>query len=141
MHTNYPQKAKIKLNCLILKGFKLSETIPQTIPKIKIMTSEHEIQSRIMLAVSQAGCTIIRTNVGKVRTADGRMFSAGPPPGWPDLTGFRHSDGKIILLEIKNEKGRLREDQKRFAEFIKDKPVLYGVCRSVEDALNVVRRR
>lgn len=105
------------------------------------MNSEHKIQSEIMLAVSKEGCTIIRTNVGKVRTADGRMFSAGPPPGWPDLTGFRHSDGKMILIEVKNEKGRLREDQKRFAEFIKDKPVLYGVCRSVEDALNVVRRR
>ena len=102
------------------------------------MTSEHEIQSKIMLAVSQAGCTIIRTNVGRVKTATGRVFQAGPPPGWPDLTGFRHRDGKMILLEIKNETGKLRPDQVQFQKFIKDKPVLYGVCRSVEDALKVV---
>lgn len=102
------------------------------------MKAEHTIQSEIMLAVSQHECTIIRTNVGKVRTADGRWFIAGPPKGWPDLTGFRHKDGKIILLEIKTKKGKLRPEQKRFAEFIKDKPVLYGVCRSVEDALKVI---
>ena len=102
------------------------------------MNSEHKIQSEIMLAVSKEGCTIIRTNVGKVRTADGRMFSAGPPPGWPDLTGFRHSDGKMILIEVKNETGKLREDQIKFQKFIEDKPVLYGVCRSVEDAIKLV---
>ncbi|WP_147661046.1 VRR-NUC domain-containing protein, partial [Lacticaseibacillus saniviri] len=93
------------------------------------MKSEHAIQSEIMIAVSRAGCTIIRTNVGKVRTDTGRMFDAGPPKGWPDLTGFRHSDGKLILIEVKNETGRLRPEQKKFAEFIKQYPVLYGVAR------------
>ena len=102
------------------------------------MKSEHAIQSEIMLAVSQADCTIIRTNVGRVITSDGRPFDAGPPKGWPDLTGFRHKDGKLILIEVKNERGRLREDQKRFAEFIQRFPVIYGVCRSAEDAVKLV---
>ncbi len=101
--------------------------------------SEHAIQSEIMLAVSRHGCTIIRTNVGTVRTQDGRLFSAGPPPGWPDLTGFRHSDGRMILIECKNARGRLREDQKRFAAMIKRYPaVIYGVCRSAEDAVRLI---
>ena len=66
------------------------------------------------------------------------MFDAGPPNGWPDLTGFRHSDGKMVLVEVKNERGRLREDQKRFAEMIKNYPVIYGVCRSAEDAVKLL---
>ncbi|KRM73030.1 VRR-NUC domain-containing protein [Lacticaseibacillus brantae] len=102
------------------------------------MTTEHDIQNDIRVAVSRAGCTIIRTNTGRVMTKDKRMFDAGPPKGWPDLTGFRHSDGKLILIEVKNERGRLRDDQKRFAEFISQYPVLYGVARSVEDALKIV---
>ncbi|MFS8161473.1 VRR-NUC domain-containing protein [Lacticaseibacillus rhamnosus] len=102
------------------------------------MKSEHEIQSEIMLALSRAGCTIIRTNVGKVRTETGRIFVAGPPKGWPDLTGFRHHDGRLILIEVKNETGRLRQDQKHFAEFIKQFPVIYGVARSAEDALKLI---
>lgn len=66
------------------------------------------------------------------------MFDAGPPNGWPDLTGFRHSDGKMVLVEVKNERGRLREDQKRFAEMIKNYPVIYGVCRSAKDAVKLL---
>ena len=102
------------------------------------MKSEHAIQSEIMLAVSKHDCTIVRTNTGTVRTNDGRMFNAGPPKGWPDLVGFRHSDGKMILIEVKNEKGRLRPDQKRFASVAQKFPVLYGVCRSVEDAIELI---
>lgn len=104
------------------------------------MTLEQKIQNDIMVAVARHGCTVFRSNAGTVQTKFGTVIKLAPK-GWPDITGFRHSDGKMILIEVKNEKGRLREDQKRFAEFIKDKPVLYGVCRSVEDALNVVRRR
>lgn len=103
------------------------------------MKSEHQIQSEIMMAVSKHGCTIIRTNVGKVRTTDGRWFIAGPPKGWSDLTGFVHETGQIILLEIKNKRGRLREDQKRFAKFVKQFPhVIYGVARSPEDAIKII---
>jgi len=32
----------------------------------------------------------------------------------------------------------LRPDQKLFAQFIKNFPVLYGVARSVDDALEIV---
>ena len=56
------------------------------------MTAEAKIQNDIRVALSAHGCTIIRTNSGSVKTVDGRMFIAGPPKGWPDLTGFRHSD-------------------------------------------------
>lgn len=60
------------------------------------------------------------------------------PKGWPDITGFRHSDGRMVLIEVKNKSGRLRDDQKRFAEFIHEFPVLYGVARSADEAIKIV---
>ncbi len=99
--------------------------------------SEHEIQNEILLVLSEHGCTVCRSNAGKIKTQDDRTVALFPK-GWPDLTGFRHSDGKTVLIEVKNEKGRLRDDQKRFAEFIKQYPVLYGVCRSAGEALRIV---
>jgi hypothetical protein len=95
-----------------------------------------------MLAVSRHDCLIFRTNTGKVKTADSRMFNAGPPNGYPDLTGIRCRDGRTILIECKNERGRLRDDQKRFAAMITKRApnVLYGVCRSVDDALKLIER-
>jgi len=34
--------------------------------------------------------------------------------------------------------GRLRDDQKKFAQAIVNQPVFYGVARSVSDALNII---
>lgn len=102
------------------------------------MKSEHAIQSEIMLALSEHGCIVARTNVGTVRTVDGRLFNAGPPPGWPDITAVRKDDGRAVLVECKNEKGRLREDQKRFAAAISGTKVIYGVCRSADDAVKLL---
>jgi len=102
-----------------------------------MMKSEHTIQNEIMLALSKNHCTVFRSNAGKVRTEDGRTIMLFPK-GFPDLCGFRHSDGRFFAIEIKNEKGRLRDDQKRFAEFAEQYPILYGVARSVDDALRIV---
>lgn len=102
------------------------------------MKSEHAIQSEIMLALSTHGCIVARTNVGTVRTVDGRLFNAGPPKGWPDITAIRRNDGRAVLIECKNAVGRLREDQKRFAAMIADTNIIYGVCRSAEDAVKLL---
>lgn len=106
------------------------------------MTSEAKIQNDIRVALSAHGCTIIRTNTGSVKTADGRRFNAGPPNGWPDLCGMVHSTGQIILIECKNETGKLREDQKQFGKMVtKMVPnAIYGVCRSADDAIKLIDR-
>ena len=101
------------------------------------MTLEQKIQNDIMVAVARHGCTVFRSNAGTVQTKFGKLFKLDPS-GWPDITVFRHSEGKIILIEVKNETGKLREDQIKFQKFIKNKPVLYGVCRSVEDAIKLI---
>lgn len=101
------------------------------------MESEHAVQTKIMLALSKNGFTVFRSNAGKIRTESGQTIMLFPR-GFPDLCGFRHSDGRFFCLEIKNEKGRLRPDQKLFGKFIKSFPVLYGVARSVDDALEIV---
>ncbi|GKS80708.1 hypothetical protein LPAF129_03930 [Ligilactobacillus pabuli] len=101
------------------------------------MKSEAQIQNEILVALSKCGCTVIRTNAGQARTMQGRIIKLAPR-GWPDITGFRKSDGRMLLVEVKNEKGRLRPDQVKFQEFISQYPVLYGVCRSAEDAIKLV---
>lgn len=102
------------------------------------MTSEHKIQNDIRVGVSMAGHMIFRANVGKVRMDNGGWFDTGLPKGFPDLFGFRKSDGKIFFIECKNETGKLRTEQKQFAKTIKKWPVLYGVARSVDDALAII---
>lgn len=104
------------------------------------MKSESRIQSEIMLAVSEAGHKIFRTNAGKVKTGDGRIIKL-MPKGFPDTCGWRKSDGKFFAIEVKNERGRLREDQKQFAKFAATQPIIYGVARSADDALKIVEEQ
>ena len=99
---------------------------------------ETKIQNEIRIALSKHDCTVFRANVGKVMMNNGRWFDTGLPKGHPDLYGFRHSDGKCFYVEVKTKTGRLRDDQKRFAEYVRQFPVLYGVARSAEDAINII---
>ena len=101
------------------------------------MKSEILVQTEIRAELAKY-CLVFRGNVGKVKTIDGRWFDTGLPKGFPDIFGFRKSDGKFFAIEVKNEKGKLRPEQIRFGEFLKTQPVLYGVARSVEEALKIV---
>ncbi|WP_057770759.1 VRR-NUC domain-containing protein [Lactobacillus selangorensis] len=102
------------------------------------MTEEHKIQNDIRVAVSAHGCTIFRTNVGKVKMQNNRWFDTGLPRGFPDLFGFKHSDGKIFFIEVKNENGRPRPDQIKFHDFLTRVGVIHGIARSSEDALKII---
>lgn len=105
------------------------------------ITPEHKIQNEIRVALSKNGCTCFRANVGKVYMQNGRFFDTGLPKGFPDLFGFRKKDGKMFFVEVKNEIGRLRPDQKKFRKFAETMPVIYGVARSADDAIRIVNEQ
>lgn len=98
---------------------------------------EADIQNSIRLALNPYAI-IFRGNVGKVRLPDGRYFDTGLPKGFSDLFGFRKSDGKMIFLEIKTDKGRLRKEQEHFLNTMQQYPVICGVARSDEEAIRIV---
>ena len=100
---------------------------------------EQATQDSIRVALAQAGYVVFRTNVGKVKTADGRWFDSGLPTGFPDLMGYKPENGRIYFIEVKTKTGRRRKDQVVFANGLRDKNVIYGVCRSAEEAVKIVR--
>lgn len=99
--------------------------------------TEADIQNSIRLALSKYA-VIFRVNSGKVCMQDGRYFDTGVPNGYTDLSGFRKSDGKAIFIEVKTPAGSLRDTQKQFIGSIEKHPVIIGVCRSAEEAVDLV---
>lgn len=104
-----------------------------------IKGKEQATQDSIRVALAQAGYIVFRTNVGKVKTADGRFFDTGLPTGFPDIMGFKPENGKIFFIEVKTPKGKRRADQVRFAKNLRDKCAIYGVARSAEEAVTIVK--
>jgi len=100
---------------------------------------ESAIQDSIRVALAQEGYVVFRTNVGKVKTAEGRWFDTGLPIGFPDLMGYKPDNGRIFFIEVKTPIGHRRKDQVDFADGLRDKNVIYGVARSADDAVAIVR--
>ena len=99
--------------------------------------SEKDIQNQIRAGVNDIAVTF-RANVGKLYTDDGRMITTGLPKGFPDLFGYRKSDGRIVFIEVKTAKGRIRPEQVKFLEQVKKDGCLAGVARSVADARKII---
>lgn len=108
---------------------------------------EQDIQNAVMVALSRNGHRVWRSNAGMAlspsilndpeRKPD-RHWIKLLPNGFPDLFGYNGQTGQFFAIEMKTATGRLRPDQIKFAEFIKNQPVRYGVARSVDDALKIV---
>lgn len=102
------------------------------------MTEEHRIQNEIRLALADT-CVMFRINVGKGYTPDGRYFDTGVPRGFSDLFGVRKADGRAVFIEVKTAKGRPTDQQKNFLETMRKNGAIAGVCRSSEEALQLVK--
>lgn len=102
------------------------------------MTEEHRIQNEIRIAITDS-CIIFRMNVGTGYTFDGRYFNTGVPKGFPDLFGFRKSDGRAVFIEVKTAKGRPSAEQVKFLETMRKNGAIAGICRSVEDAVKLIQ--
>lgn len=100
--------------------------------------SEKRLQDLILLGISSKGHTVYRTNAGKVKDARSGAWIQMLPKGFPDVAGWRKTDGKFFAIEIKTKTGQLRKEQKQFAKFAETQPILYGVARSVEKAIDII---
>ncbi|MEB5793915.1 VRR-NUC domain-containing protein [Staphylococcus hominis] len=101
------------------------------------MPSEQKIQNDILIEINRRGHRLFRANAGKIITRDNRVIKL-LPKGFPDTFGYRKSDGKFIAIEVKTESGRLRPEQEKFKAFAETQNILYGVARSVEEAIEIV---
>lgn len=125
---------------------------------------EQDLQSQIRLTISQTQTAVcFRTNVGEAWTGESvkhntdgsitisrpRRFQTGLPKGFSDLLCVvpvtitpEMVGSKLAIsgfLEIKTEKGRVRQDQANFIKEMKSHGARAGIVRSPEEALAVLR--
>ena len=90
-----------------------------------------------MIALSKAGATVWRNNVGALQDKTGRLVRYGLCKGSSDLIGIC-PDGRFLAVEVKTSTGHVRPDQVLFIDAVRSKGGRAGVARSVDDALRIL---
>lgn len=101
------------------------------------MKEETVLQNKIIVELCKKGCKVHRTNSGLFYTPNGEKIRIGFP-GQSDLQGHRNKDGKCFYIEIKTPTGKVKQEQEKFLQAMRDSNALSGVARSVEDAVRIV---
>ena len=86
--------------------------------------------------VSRAAGAMIQVEHGMVILRDARPIAFGLP-GSPDIIGAQA--GRFFGLEMKAVRGRMEATQPKFQRAFEAAGGLYGVPRSVEEALRILR--
>lgn len=100
------------------------------------MNKETVLMRQIMVALSEAGCFVMRTNSGVYYDSNGNRIRVGFK-GLSDLVGY-NQDGQFFALEIKTPAGRASKEQLAFVEKCYREGAIAGFARSVEDAVRIV---
>ncbi len=80
-----------------------------------------------------------RVNVGRVKTADGRIFSTGLPRGFSDLFGILPAENSAngqavpVFIEVKVRPNKPSPEQIRFVEEQRKNGAVAGVVYSIDD--------
>ena len=93
---------------------------------------------RIMVALSEQGCFVLRSNAGVYYDAQGNRVTIGFP-GLSDLIGCT-ADGRFFALEVKVPGQKPRKNQLDFLQAMRGKGALAGWCDSTESALKIINQ-
>jgi hypothetical protein len=106
--------------------------------------SEHEIQQRIRLACGHGAVRLWRNNTGALVDQQGRFVRFGLCKGSSDLIGLHSLEitpemvgqrvAQFVALEVKTSQGVLSPEQRAFLRLVQELGGVAAVCRSVEEA-------
>lgn len=114
--------------------------------------SESRIQAQIRAVLSsrEAKSRVWRNNVGGAELKDGSYIKYGLGVGSADLIGiFKRIItpdmvgslfGQFVAVEVKTPIGRLSKEQKAWLKAVQSMGGVAEVCRSAEDAKNLLER-
>lgn len=102
------------------------------------MKEETVIQRKVMERFSQLGFTPIRMQSGLFYTKNLVPVKVGLT-GMPDLMILKPNQ-KIFWVEMKTEKGQVRNEQKQFADFLHSINHHVYVARGIEDVEKIYKK-
>lgn len=100
------------------------------------MNKETLLMRKIIVALSEKGCFVLRSNAGVYFDSNGNRVTVGFP-GLSDLIGCTPG-GRFFALEIKLPGEKPRQNQIDFLKAMRNTGAIAGWCTSVYEAINIV---
>ena len=69
-----------------------------------------------------------------------QMIPCGLTRGGSDIIGWT-PDGKFLAVEVKTKTGRATKEQIRFIDAVNNSGGIAGICRSPEEAIQLISRQ
>jgi hypothetical protein len=111
--------------------------------------TESQIQQEIRVALNKADVRAWRNNIGKFQLGRRWVNYGLPGPGGSDLIGMVSKTitpdmvgskvAVFLAVEVKSQTGKVKPEQQRFIDFVRSKGGIAGVCRSKEEAENLIQ--
>jgi len=110
---------------------------------MKIIKEEEQIQKGFVywFRKTYSQIPIGMSPITKMSVQQGaRMKAAGYTRGWPDIfIPIPHKSWGGLFIEFKSPKGKISDHQKKMLTDLYELGYKTAVCRSIEDAMTVVR--
>lgn len=107
---------------------------------------ETTLQRQIMVALSR-DCVLVRVPTGQYwagKYDKGIILNPRPVKvavtGFPDLAGYRRSDGRAVYIEVKTDRGVVSKEQEQFITVARKAGCLAGIARSIDEAKEIIER-
>lgn len=116
--------------------FKISPPRPET----RWHASEKEIQQCICDWLTLQKIPFSVTDAARFKTRTGRVHYNSATIGWPDIVICLPPHGRFLGLEVKNYRGRVRDEQTVTHERLKQAGGLVYVVRSVDEVIAILEQ-
>ena len=102
---------------------------------------ESEIQKAILDYLKSKGIFAWRAFTGPVLHAGGRIKAKNPMAGCPDICGILAPNGRMLLIEVKTDTGKVAPHQQDWIDKSNQSGALAFVARSVDDVVIALARK
>ncbi len=82
-----------------------------------------------------------RINSGTARQLYGNGIIHLAKKGTPDIVGFNKKTGRVVYIECKIGRNKLRPEQAGFAKMVREAKGIYVLARSLSDVLDILEPR
>lgn len=101
--------------------------------------AEIDVQNEIRIALNDYA-VLFDTSIGATIKRKDMFIRTGLIKGHSDLTGVRKKDGRAVFIEVKDgNKGVASKEQVNFIKQMKKCNAIAGICRDVDEALELVK--